>query len=326
MAASRKMPLPTGFLCYASENRTLARRIATSLHKNGVETFFDEWEVGAGDSIRAKIDQGLADCTHFIALLTPESIAKPWVSAEMDAAFVQKVEGTSKFIPLRFGLSHKELPPLLKALHSPEITEAEYENDIKSLVHDIFGVSRRPPLGPAPALLPNALVAQTGFSQAALRIAQYFVQATEHAYLDPQLTIDELCSQVALRRDDVVDGLDELERIRAVTIHKVMTGTENHHLMPIPRLFARFDKYWMSWDPEVDATAIASRLLANPGAGMRTELIAAEFGWPVRRLNPALSVLVDANAVRTTNEKSHPEIKNWMQATDATRRFVKSRS
>lgn len=109
------MPLPTGFLCYASENKTLARRIATSLHKNGVETFFDEWEVGAGDSIRAKIDQGLADCTHFIALLTPESIAKPWVSAEMDAAFVQKVEGTSKFIPLRFGLSHKELPPLLKA-------------------------------------------------------------------------------------------------------------------------------------------------------------------------------------------------------------------
>ncbi len=80
------------------------------------------------------------------------------------------------------------------------------------------------------------------------------------------------------------------------------------------------------WNPETDATAIASRLLANQNAGMRTEAIAAELGWPVRRLNPALSILVDANAVLTSNEKSHPEIRNWMQATHATRRFVKSRS
>lgn len=320
------MPSPVAFLCHASENKPLARRIASSLYQNGIPTFFDEWEILAGDSIRQRIDQGLSSCTHFIVLLTPESIVKSWVNAEMDAAFVMKVEGTSKFIPLRFALPHKALPPLLKALLSPELTEEGYDDQIKALISDIFDISRRPSLGLAPELLDASLVQQTGFSQVALRIAQYFVLTTKEAYSDPQLNLDELCVRLQLLREDVVDGLDELEQVGAVNIHHVMTGSGNHYLMPEPRLFALFDSHWTNWNPETDATAIASRLLANQNAGMRTEAIAAELGWPVRRLNPALSILVDANAVLTSNEKSHPEIRNWMQATHATRRFVKSRS
>lgn len=63
------------------------------------------------------------------------------MNAETDAAFVMKVEGTSRFIPLRFALPPKALPPLLKALHSPELTEG-YDYQIKALVSDIFEISR----------------------------------------------------------------------------------------------------------------------------------------------------------------------------------------
>jgi len=151
-------PTPRAFLCHASENKPLARQIAHSLQGVGVGTFFDEWEIRSGDSLRRKIDAGLEGCTHFIALLTPESIHKPWVEAEMDAAFVRKVEGQCRFIPLRNRLPHSELPALLKGVLSPEIDDNNYDADLAKLVSDIYEVSRKPSLGQLPKSIGNAPV------------------------------------------------------------------------------------------------------------------------------------------------------------------------
>src|SRR5438105_6103332 len=108
------MTSPIAFLAHASEDKVLARRIAISLTDNGIPTFFDEWEIRTGDSIRQKIDQGLWNCTHFLVLLTENSIVKPWVNAEIDGAFAQKMEGLCELLPIRFNLPHHRLPPTLK--------------------------------------------------------------------------------------------------------------------------------------------------------------------------------------------------------------------
>lgn len=120
---------PCAFLCHSSQDKDLTRQIAHDLVAHGIDAFFDEWEIGPGDSLRQKIDAGLARCSHFVALLTPNSIDKPWVNAEMDAGFVRKVSGACRFIPLRHGLSVESLPPLLAALHSPELKD--YDEDLK---------------------------------------------------------------------------------------------------------------------------------------------------------------------------------------------------
>jgi TIR domain len=140
--------LPCVSLCHASENKPLARNIAEHLLKYSVNTFFDQWEIGPGDSIRQKIDTGLAECTHFLVLLTPQSLSKPWVNTEIDAGFIRKIEGQCKFIPLRYDLSVDALPPLLKTLYSPELRDQE--SDLKTLVSFIDGISEKPPLGPPP--------------------------------------------------------------------------------------------------------------------------------------------------------------------------------
>jgi len=114
------------------------------LHAAGIDTFFAEWEIAAGQSLRGKIDEGLEDCTHFIVLLTETSLLKPWVNAEIDAAFVKKVNGTAVLIPLRYQLKANRLPPLLGGLHSPVIED--YQADIRRLVDDIRGISRKPPV------------------------------------------------------------------------------------------------------------------------------------------------------------------------------------
>lgn len=84
------MTSPIAFLAHASEDKDLARRIVISLADSGISTFFDKWEIRTGDSIRQKIDQGLSNCRHFLVLLTENSIAKPWVNAEIDGAFAQR--------------------------------------------------------------------------------------------------------------------------------------------------------------------------------------------------------------------------------------------
>src|SRR5712671_2341181 len=79
---------PRVFLSHAHKDRDLARRLAFDLTANGIETFFDEWEIGLGDSIPQKLMEGLGQCTHFLVLLTPISISQPWVNFEIDAGLV----------------------------------------------------------------------------------------------------------------------------------------------------------------------------------------------------------------------------------------------
>lgn len=65
---------PRAFLSYGWEDRSLAEKIATAMQANGIDTWWAEWCIRPGDSLRRKIDEGLGDCTHFIVLMTPTSI------------------------------------------------------------------------------------------------------------------------------------------------------------------------------------------------------------------------------------------------------------
>ena len=140
---------PRVFLSYAWEDSDLAGRIARALQANGIDTFWAEWSIGLGDSLVQKVNEGLSDCTHFVALLTPVSMTKPWVQQEMDAGLVRKINAKCRFIALRHDVAASRLPPLLATLLSPEIRDVDV--DIQQLVNDIHGISRRPPLGPLPA-------------------------------------------------------------------------------------------------------------------------------------------------------------------------------
>lgn len=54
---------PKVFLSYAGEDQEDAKRIANALTAQGIDTWWAEWSLSAGDSLRQKIDEGLAGCT-----------------------------------------------------------------------------------------------------------------------------------------------------------------------------------------------------------------------------------------------------------------------
>lgn len=327
MAGSNdKGKAPSAFLCHSSKDKELARRIAKDFQSQGIETFFDEWEIGPGDSLRQKIDAGLDRCTHFIALLTTNSIEAPWVNAEMDAAFVQKVSGKCKFIPLRFGLAIDALPPLLQALNAPQLRN--YDEDVRALVHAIYGVTNKPALGPAPRAIQNRAGA-TGLSPAAELIARLMIERSEHGdSFDPQFDGDALKATAQLPEDDLIDAVDELEGRGFVRKHVTMgCGALGFAFVTSEAaLFSELDKHFMAWNPEEDAIRLAAELV-NEGDDRTVPNIAEKLGWQPRRMNPAVNYLILRDLVDSSEAcGTHPWCTHWISKTPRTRRFLRDRS
>lgn len=305
---------PKVFLSYAFEDRDSAARVANALIASGIDTWWAEWEMRAGDSLRQRIDSGLNECTHFIVLLTPASVQKPWVNQEMDAGLVLRISGKARFIALREQLPAANLPPLLSGMLSPEIG-SDFELSMRTLIHDILGLSKKPTLGPAP---PAATLPATGYSKIATVVAAYFVAASQNAeFADPQKAIAELESELGLSRDEINDALHELRDFVKVGFDRVLPKSE---------LYATFDKYFKAWSPEDDALRIAADLVNNPEMSASPSEIAAQYDWPARRLNAALAYLISRKLIHERKVLgSSPWITIHVGKTDATRRFVQSR-
>lgn len=317
---------PCVFLSHASEDNELAKRIAEDFQLHGINTFFDGWEIGPGDSFRQKIDAGLVRCTHFVVLLTQSSIEKPWVNAEMDAGFVKKISGSSKFIPLRYGLSADVLPPLLTGIYSPELTE--YENDVQALIHYIHGVTSKPPLGGKLPVIQHTN-GSLGLSRGAEVIARLMIEQSEHGNaFDPQIMADDLHEKTGLVDDDIVDAVDELSGLGFVRKHVTMgcgrLGFRS--ITPEAALFTELDKHFNEWNAEADALRVAADLENGATEGILS-VMAEKYGWRPRRINPAVNYLIERNLVDASRGiGTFPWSCHWIYKNDKTRRFVRDRS
>lgn len=307
---------PRVFLSYATDDSVLAEQIATSLNSSGIDTWWDKWCIGPGDSLRQKIDEGLLGCTHFLVLLTPRSIIKPWVNQEIDAGLVRKLNNQCHFLPIRYELPASQLPPLLSGMNAPEI---KADRDVSQLINDIHGISRKPTLGPAPLVAAQATETKTGYSPAANAIAKLFVEKTKHArFADPQFSVEELANETGLTVPDTKDGLHELW---------AFFRDSRDHVLVEASLFAEFDQYWKPWKTADDALKLAADIGNDPDFPSDCQLIADRYGWDSRRLNPSITYLLEWDVIDDYQAIGLPQftIARVVGKEDEVRRFVKSR-
>ena len=141
---------PKAFVSHATQDHPFVEKFAADLRTNGVDAWFSKWEIRPGDSIRAKIDEGLEDCEHFIIVLSKSSINRPWVQSELDAATIRKLDGkVRKIIPIKIE-DCGDLPPTLGALLWEDFSNQPYEAALNRVLESIFDVDVRPPLGKPP--------------------------------------------------------------------------------------------------------------------------------------------------------------------------------
>jgi hypothetical protein len=73
------------FISHASEDKaTIARPLRDRLTAAGLRVWLDEAELKLGDSLRAKIDQGLAQSRYGVVILSPAFFAKDWPQRELN--------------------------------------------------------------------------------------------------------------------------------------------------------------------------------------------------------------------------------------------------
>lgn len=267
----------------------------------GIDTFYDEWSIPAGESIRQRIDEGLAGCTHFIALLTEVSIDRPWVKLEIDAAFGRKLAGTTKFLPVRYHLPVHLLSPTLATLQAPEL--GNIVEGTKALVALIYGVSSKPALGERPSFTMPPKVQPTGLSIAASRLAEILVRRSKLGRArDPELTVDVLLKETGLAIQDLQVGISDLKRLRLIEVHRGVSGGQLGFtsVTTTARIFELLDSSFMGWNPSEDAVQIAIEVCNSPTHWLDSRSACEKLGWSPRRMNPALTKLIRHGLVLPT--------------------------
>jgi hypothetical protein len=73
------------FICHASEDKDdFVRPLAEMLKQQNISVWYDEFSLNVGDSLRQKIDDGLAQSSFGIVVLSPSFFRKPWTNRELN--------------------------------------------------------------------------------------------------------------------------------------------------------------------------------------------------------------------------------------------------
>jgi hypothetical protein len=107
------------FISHAREDKeAVARPLATQLAARGVKVWLDAYELVLGDSLRKKIDEGLAQSRWGVVILSPSFFRKPWARAELDALVSRELDGEKTLLPVWHQITATEVArssPLLAA-------------------------------------------------------------------------------------------------------------------------------------------------------------------------------------------------------------------
>ena len=96
------------FISHASEDKQdVAQPLAEILSLQGLRVWLDANELSVGDSLREKIDQGLAESRYGIAILSPAFFAKDWPKRELNALVAREVAGQKVILPVWHGVDQQ---------------------------------------------------------------------------------------------------------------------------------------------------------------------------------------------------------------------------
>ena len=142
------------FLCHSSEDKeNVVIPFTKLLEARGVSYWLDQAEIKIGDSISAKIDEGLRGSRYVLAFISKSFLERKWPDRELRSALSRSLgEGSIKVLPVLVGITSKEFfrrYPLLS-----DIRCAILSDDLESLageVTEVVSISSLKPVYKKPA-------------------------------------------------------------------------------------------------------------------------------------------------------------------------------
>jgi hypothetical protein len=123
------------FLSHSSKDKGEVRELALRLRRSGLRVWFDEWEIKPGDSIPAKVIEGLIQSRVLVLCMSANAYGSDWALLESyTVRFKDPLNRGRRFVPVRLddapvidslahfdyvdwrnGMREQELPRLLEA-------------------------------------------------------------------------------------------------------------------------------------------------------------------------------------------------------------------
>lgn len=90
------------FISHASEDKLpFVDGLVEALKINGLNVWYDKEQIGLGDSISARINQGLRESRFGLVVFSQHFLIKPWTGAELESLFaMQLLTGRKRLLPL----------------------------------------------------------------------------------------------------------------------------------------------------------------------------------------------------------------------------------
>ncbi|HEV8574041.1 MAG TPA: toll/interleukin-1 receptor domain-containing protein [Dehalococcoidia bacterium] len=126
------------FISHASEDKAeVARPLFELLTDDGLKVWFDEAELRLGDSLRRKIDDGLARCRYGVVILSPSFFAKEWPQRELDGLVAREAGGQKVILPIWHRVTRDDV-----VRYSPTLADKYAVNTAKGLPSIVVEIQR----------------------------------------------------------------------------------------------------------------------------------------------------------------------------------------
>ncbi|MDY0282152.1 MAG: toll/interleukin-1 receptor domain-containing protein [Salinivirgaceae bacterium] len=123
------------FISHASEDKDeIVRPLANALVKQGIDVWYDEFTLRIGDSLRQKIDRGLANSRVGLVVLSPNFISKGWTNYELDGIVTRAVSGEQILLPIWHNITKQQVVD-----YSPSLADKVARSTATHTVEEIAG-------------------------------------------------------------------------------------------------------------------------------------------------------------------------------------------
>jgi len=120
------------FLSHRTSDMPAAQLLAKDLRALGHIVWIDDDEIGVGDSIVQKINEGLEGATYLVLCLSASGVTAPWTAREWMSTLSRQLSGVNvKILPARLPAS--DIPAILSDIRYADFT-LSWTNGLNQLI------------------------------------------------------------------------------------------------------------------------------------------------------------------------------------------------
>lgn len=120
------------FISHRGADSQEAERLSGELRGAGHQVWFDAWEIGLGDSIVGRTNEGLTGAAYVVLCYSSSGVMSPWMSQEWMSSLSRHLSGYGiKLLPVR--LTGGDPPAILADVKYADLV-ADWSNGVAELL------------------------------------------------------------------------------------------------------------------------------------------------------------------------------------------------